>query len=247
MDSLSDFDGFSWRRVAMVGRYFWPAISGKVIAMSVFTFVCMALACFSGLDKGSAMSAGFVSIVSFAIVITPVFFTVRPSGELFCSLPALAAEKRTAVFLFSFLIMPALLTLPGSVLAEIVCPGAEQYLLGNNSPFLPANDPDGIFMAAAIISTFAQIAIGLWAAFALRGHGHTARTALAIFGATAINGIIGFIFGFVSASLSDENAEFDDIATDSITHCGPYLLVFWSILLIFALYKASRAISRKQV
>lgn len=243
MDSLSDFDGFSWRRVAMTGQYFWPTIRGKVITLSALCFIFMALACFTGPSDGD-----FISVVSIAILMTPILFTVRPADEIFCSIPALAAEKRTFIFLFTFLIMPALLVLPGSILVEIVCPGAEKYILSDNTMRILKADVGGIFLTGALISTAAQIAIGLWAAFALRGHGRTAWTAVAIIGSFFLNGVTGFILGFVSDILSDGgNASIDDTMTDSIAACGPYIIAFWSIILIFAVYKASRAISRKQV
>jgi len=247
MDSLSDFDGFSWRRVAMTGRYFLPTIRGKVIALSALSFIFMSLACLSGLAEGNPVSSGLISVISIAMVMTPILFTVRPADEIFCSIPALAAEKRTFIFLFTFLIMPALLTLPGSILAEIVCPGAEKYMLGANATLILNSDVGGIFLTEALISTAAQISVGLWAAFALRGHRRTAWTTMAIIGSIFLNGFIGFILGFVSAVLSGGKGSIGNTVTESLTVFGPYIIAFWSIILIFAVYKASRAISRKQV
>ena len=83
--------------------------------------------------------------------------------------------------------LPALLTLPGAILAEIICPGYEEIMLSDDFWRMTGFNSVNMTIAASLICTAAQIAI------------------------------------------------------------GPYVIAFWALVFLFALYKASRAISRKQV
>lgn len=246
MDTLSNYDGFSWRRVAMVGRYFMPTIRGKVFAMAVICFLLILAACFLGQPNGSPMSADLMSTLSFALVLTPLYFTIKPADEIFNSLPAHASEKRSFVFLFSFIFMPMLLLLPGAVVTEIFFPDMDEQFLGTNAMAVLRSRAAGWFIAIGFLSTLAQISIGLWAAFSYRGSKRAAITFLAIFGAISLNGILGFFMGFIAAVTGKKLPVYDTLA-DAMSISGGYITAFWALIFIFALYKAARAISRKQV
>lgn len=246
MESLYNYDGFSWRRVAMVGRYFIPALRGNSVAMASICFALIIMACFFGVPNGSTMSSSLGSILAFAVVLTPLYFATKPADEIFNSLPAHASEKRTFIFLYSFIIMPALLLLPGELVVDIFFPDMNEQFLGTIAINVLRSNAAGWFIAEGLLSTGAQIAIGLWAAFASRGSRRPAITFLAIFGSISLNGILGFIMGFISALTEKPETIYDSLA-DAMEVSGPYIVGMWAIIFIFALYKASRAISRKQV
>lgn len=231
----------------MVWRYFWPSLRGKVVALAVMSFAMIVVSALLISPDGNPLGSGLLSAVSVAVVFTPVLFTVRASDEVFCSLPALACEKRAVVYFFSFIFMPLLLILPGSIFVSIVCPGVEKYMLGDIASTMIGSDAAAVFLSESLLSTAAQIAVGLWAAFALRGATRVVWTTLAILGAIMLNGLAGFVMGFVAALQSAGAAEVGDTVVDGLMIAGPYLLAFWGVLFIFAIYKSSRAISRKQV
>lgn len=246
MDSLYNFDGFSWRRVAMLWRYFLPAIRGKVFAMAIICFALILAACLLGQPNGSTMSSDLMSTLSFALVFTPLYFAIKPADEIFYSLPAHASEKRMFVFLFSFIFIPILLLLPGTVVTEIFFPDMDEQFLGTNAIECLRSDVAGWFIAIGVLSTLAQISIGLWAAFSSRGSKRAAITFLAIFGAISLNGILGFIIGFISA-FTGKSLTVNDTLADGMSCSGLYITALWALIFLFALYKAARAISRKQV
>ncbi len=142
--------------------------------------------------------------------------------------------------------MPALLLLPGSIAADILFPDMNEQFLGTTAINVLRSKAAGWFLAEGLLSTYAQIAIGLWAAFGSRGSRRPAITFLAIFGAISLNGILGFFMGFISAMMGKTRTVYDSLA-DIMEVTGPYMSGMWATIFIFALYKASRAISRKQV
>ncbi|MCM1309540.1 MAG: hypothetical protein NC301_00760 [Bacteroides sp.] len=246
MVSLYNYDGFSWRRVAMVGRYFIPALRGKVAAMAAICFAIILAACFLGQPNGKTMSADLFSTLSLAIVLTPVYFTIKPADEIFNTLPALASEKRAFIFLFSFIIIPALMLIPGSIIVELFFPDMDEQFLGTNAVSVLRSDAAGWLIAVGVIQMLAQISIGLWAAFSYRGSKRSAVTFLAVFGAISLNGIMGFVSGFFDA-VTGKPAQACDTFAEAMAVEGKYLVAIWAVIFIFACYKASRAISRKQV
>lgn len=244
-ENLFNTDATRWQRVYMVGRYFSPALRVKSLCFIGLAFANIVAASFFGTSGEFLMAAILISLVSFMIILTPVFFATHTADEVYCSLPALPAEKQTFVFLYAFVLMPLAIVVPGAIYLEIFYPGLEEKILGTT--YLMMISPSrNLFIINMLLSTATQIAVGLWAAFASRGRGRSARTVLAILAAEAINGLIGFIVGFFAAISSYKEIKVSPVV-DIYEDIVPYTNIFWGILLIFALYKASRAITRKQV
>lgn len=243
---LANTDATRWPRILMVARYFWPTVRVKTAILAAMSLLFIIIASFFGLADGNPMGVGLMNVTSFCVIVAPLLFTVRPADEVFNSLPALPGEKQIVVALFSFILFPIAVTLPGAVYLSIFFPGCEGNLLGAIGSSLVHSDAAGWFLAACLMSNFAQIAIGLWAAFASRGSGRTMKTLLALLGSVMLNGMTGFVIGFISA-MRDTPGGVRTSLVESMNVAGPYICAFWSALFIFAFYKAMRSIARRQV
>lgn len=245
-ESLANTDATRWTRILMVARYFWPTVRVKTAILAAMSLLFIIIASFFGLADGNPMGVGLLNVTSFCVIVAPLLFTVRPADEVFNSLPALPGEKQIVIGLFSFILFPIAVTLPGAIYLNIFFPGCEGNLLGTIGAALIHSDAAGWFLASCLISNFAQIAIGLWAAFSTRGSGRTIKTLLALLGTVLLNGMTGFVLGFISAFCSSPGGMMDSLSS-SMTVGGPYIAAFWAAISIFAFYKAMRAIARRQV
>jgi len=231
----------------MTGFYFWPSIRMKVIVLADIAFLSIVLASILGIGERHFFGASLMSIPSLIIMFSPLLFTVRASDEVFCSLPALGWEKRAFVLLFSFILFPLLITGPGSIYLEIFMPertAAEIWLTSTGVDIVTRS---GIWFAAgSFLSTFTAIAAGLWAAFASRRN-RAMWTTLAIIGTLMLDGITGFFIGFFYALHDKSISTIAQPIAESMNHFGTVYVGLWALLFMFATWKASRAISHKQV
>lgn len=246
---LFNTDGFRWERVMMVGRYFWPTLSRKLIVFPIISIICFAIADFLGFGEGKAEGTTFLNLLAYLVVFSPIMFAKRTAGEVFCSLPALPAEKCTFIFLWSFVAVPVMVYLPGIIYCAIFVPELTTLIHFDSELFGWMFSPE-VSKSLVWISLFSEltaISNGLWAVFASRT-GHTRHAVLAILATIFLNGIFGFILGFVAAlQHSPDKANVQDSLVSSLSHVGPAITAFWILFFLFALYKASRAIGRKQL
>lgn len=246
-ETLANTDRSSRARIGMTGFYFWHSIKMKVIVLANIAFLSIVLASILGIDKGDIFGSSLLSIPSFIILFSPLLFTVRASDEVFCSLPALGWEKRAFVMLFSFILFPLLITVPGSIYLVIVMPehtAAEVWLTGIGVDI--ATRSGAWFIIGTFLSTYTAIAAGLWAAFASRRN-RALRTTLAVIGTIMLDGFIGFVIGFMHAMQDKQINNIAQPVADSMNQFGPVYVGLWALLFLFATWKASRAISHKQV
>lgn len=240
IENLSNTDATSWQRTAMIARYFEPTLRVKSIILVTLSLAEVVIASILGSDH--MISVSLLTVVFLPIILAPVMFATHAADQVFYSLPALPCEKRNFVFLYSFVFMPLAVIVPANI---YLCffPDFNAGMLDFMKPMLQNSSACGWLVAQSLLSSAAQIAIGLWVAFASRGRARVAWTMIAVFGSMMLEGVPGFVLGFISAI--DPVVKFDMF--DGIAAIGPYVTLFWASLFILAIYKASRAISYKQV
>lgn len=232
----------------MVGRYFGPTIARKAILFPLMALFIILAADFCGLGRGTIGGTLQLELLSWALVISPIIFTKQAADEVFYSLPALGCEKVCFVFLWSFIVVPMMLILPATAYIAIFMPeisGSSLLTGGVMSAYFSAIT-DGSILTVGLLSTASAIGVGLWAVFGSR-RCRARNGILAIMGTIFINVLTGFALGFISALKSDSSAATTENLSVNFDTFAPALTTFWAIFLIFALWKAAQAISRKQV
>lgn len=102
-------DRFSWNRVRMVGRYYYPSLRRQLIIyplVSVATIIISAL--FNHYKINMFLPGTLTLILSFMLYWGPVVFTSHSCRELEVSLPAKRSEKATFILLYTFIAIPLL-------------------------------------------------------------------------------------------------------------------------------------------
>lgn len=246
---LANTDRTSWSRIAMVGRYFWPTLRLKVLLIPLFSLFVTIMAHLFGIADGNSLAITMLDLISWMLVLSPIMFAKQAADEVFCSLPALGCEKVAFVFLWSFIAVPFLLLAPPVIYAMIAIPETNNVAAIYDSSFLSnlfTLDAAGNIVTISILATLTTIAVGLWAVFGSRRN-RTRNAVLAIVGTMMLNGFYGFVLGFISAWQRAKPGLITEDLSNTLNVFGPAMSLSWVIFLIFALWKASRAIARKQV
>lgn len=240
-ENLSNTDRTSWQRVLMVMKYFWPSLRPMVIIYPLLAVVLILLMHNLGAASGNPLPNTLLSIVAWAIVFAPCFLSRQSTGEVFNSLPALGWEKCEAIFLIMFIGVP-LLFLPLDIYGVII--GKKFTISVAAIPVKIELTSPLIYMS--VMSALTSQCAAIWAVFAARRH-----RALKAFGAAIgfmfIDSVFGFIVGLLSAISSPHTTPIDDMIRSYLTYFMPYISGFWTVAFLFVIYKASRAISRKQL
>lgn len=246
---LANTDRTSWSRIAMVGRYFWPSLRRKILVFPLFSLFVTLMAHLFGIADGNTLAISMFDLISWLLVLSPIVFAKQAADEVFCSLPALGCEKVAFVFLWSFIAVPFLLLAPPVIYANIAIPDTNNVAALLDSSFLGSlftSDAAVNIMTVSFLATLTAIAVGLWAVFGSRRN-RTRNAVLAIVGTVMLNGFYGFVLGFISAWQHAEPGVLKDDLSTTLNIFAPVMSLSWVLFLIFALWKASHAIARKQL
>lgn len=126
--SLPATDRFSWRRVGMVARYYYPSLKRPLI---IFPLLSLAVGLFSILSlryNFDLFYSGTLStILTFTYYWSPVIFNRIESSQLTMTLPCRWSERATFVMIFALLGLPLLVMGPSTALSEL-----GRYLYADN-------------------------------------------------------------------------------------------------------------------
>ncbi len=106
-------DNFSWRRVGMVGQFYFPRLKWQLIAYPIAA-ICLTLltSVLIKIELPAVAIAPFSSIISYMVSLGPLFFTAMAAREVETSLPATNGEKTVFMILYSLIIIPLLVWIP---------------------------------------------------------------------------------------------------------------------------------------
>ena len=126
--SLPATDRFSWRRVGMIARYYFPTLKRPLI---LFPLLSLAVGGFYLLSIrfqiNIIFSGTLSSVLSFLYYWSPIIFNRIESSQLTTTLPCRWTERATFVIIFALLGLPLLVFGPSYVLSEL-----GQYLYFDN-------------------------------------------------------------------------------------------------------------------
>lgn len=148
---------FSWQRVDMVARYYYPSIRRQIIIYPAIS-VAVGIATFFMYNSPiSTIFAGILSMVlSFMFYFGPIVFTRRSDRAIETMLPATSGEKATFLLLYSFIVIPLLVYLPQFLIQRILI-----WTIPSNDLFMTINDLTSKFVGKTFGLSMAQSLVPL--------------------------------------------------------------------------------------
>ncbi len=113
-------DSFSWRRVAMIARFYYPILRKQLIAMPIAVFVCVLVSSYAISVYESELMMLVSSLpIALMMMLAPIGLARRDCRFLSDQLPVTAMEKFVFLMLyFNFVVM--LITSGGSFLSALL-------------------------------------------------------------------------------------------------------------------------------
>lgn len=113
MDYITTDNSFSWKRVGMVARFYYPRLKWQLALYPLAAFLFT-------LAGGYLLKAGFPailispfsSIASWMVYLGPLFLIIKSSREVETMLPATAKEQATCLILYAALLLPLITSIP---------------------------------------------------------------------------------------------------------------------------------------
>lgn len=147
---------FSWRRVGMIARYYYPSLKWQMIIYSLASALFGIITYIATEGTVNVYTIGFFSVLVMAVIgsvqpfmvyFAPGFF-VKSCRDVDVAIPALWSEKATFVMLYLFVGVPILVSVPG-----IICSALTQLIVDPSSfEVLLTHTTDTMTMAGSPLS-----------------------------------------------------------------------------------------------
>lgn len=252
--NLSNTDRFSWRRVAMVARYFAPRLRWQMILYPVLSAIIFCFSYIAIAANQFTLGTTIAGITSYFFCFAPIVFGTRRDSAYFATLPALGSEKFAFVIIYCFFVIPFLIYMPMLIL-DVIFPSADSNSLSVTVRMLKEAGIESVSMVqialSSCVSTCAQTALCLWVVMASSVH----RVLKGILIPLAINFVFGVITGIIMSinllsGISTRSADSTTIVLERInvffTQAYPIMtIVFFAYLAVCITY-VWRTICHKQ-
>lgn len=249
-------DNFSWRRVGMLFRYWFPRFDYRIWIFPVVVLACGLLSlCFS-LQENSPEGVTILSMAYYAIILGPLVFAGRRAPEIRATLPVKTSELYVFLLIVSLVIIPLVVSSLFELFAY--CCGvnltsekfykiafAESEQLGLEFNFV-------VLAIYSILTYVVATVICLWGVVSAKNN-PVGKPLLALVIGYFITGLSWGIFGAAVAisnfeEVSDADPEMMGTVVGSIINIGMYVMLpVLVIALIVFLRLIYRAIARKPI
>lgn len=249
-------DNFSWRRVGMLFRYWFPRFDYRIWIFPVVVLACGLLGlCFS-LQENSPEGVTILSMAYYAIILGPLVFAGRRAPEIRATLPVKTSELYVFLLIVSLVIIPLVVSSLSELFAY--CCGvnltsekfykiafAESEQLGLEFNFV-------VLAIYSILTCVVATVICLWGVVSAKNN-PVGKPLLALVIGYFITGLSWGIFGAAVAisnfeEVSDADPEMMGTVVGSIINIGMYVMLpVLVIALIVFLRLIYRALSRKPI
>lgn len=176
MNSITTYpaDRFSFGRLAMVARYYWPTVRMQVILYPAISLVAGILITLCKGHAGWALIlTGFLSMpMSLLLNFGPLVFAIKSNQEIEAMIPARTSEKTTFVLRYNLVVMPFLILFPKFIVTYIFFPDFAMTLADTQDAQEVLRDllADNTFFMQAIsmCSTLMPVAVCTFCVFFFR-------------------------------------------------------------------------------
>lgn len=249
-------DNFSWRRVGMLFRYWFPRFDYRIWIFPVVVLACGLLSlCFS-LQENSPEGVTILSMAYYAIILGPLVFAGRRAPEIRATLPVKTSELYVFLLIVSLVIIPLVVSSLSELFAY--CCGVNLTSEKFYRTAFAESEQLGLkfnFVVMAIYSVLTYVVatvICLWGVVSAKNN-PVGKSLLALVIGYFITGLTWGIFGAAVAisnfeEVSDADPEMMGTVVGSIIDIGMYVMMpVLAITLIVFLRLIYRALSRKPI
>lgn len=249
-------DNFSWRRVGMLFRYWFPRFDYRIWIFPVVVLACGLLSlCFS-LQENSPEGVTILSMAYYAIILGPLVFAGRRAPEIRATLPVKTSELYVFLLIVSLVIIPLVVSSLSELFAY--CCGVNLTSEKFYRTAFAESEQLGLkfnFVVLAIYSVLTYVVatvICLWGVVSAKNN-PVGKSLLALVIGYFITGLTWGIFGAAVAisnfeEVSDADPEMMGTVVGSIIDIGMYVMMpVLAITLIVFLRLIYRALSRKPI
>lgn len=236
--TLSNTDRTSWKRIAMVWRFYLPYTRKKLIGFTILTFLTEAMMYYSYTYMPRQTATPIILMLSVMIAALMTFSGLvfaKPRGrELQTLLPALGMEKSIVIIGYVTVVIPFLLSLPSIfswIFGSLYTERNVALLFG-----LELNMP--IFLYSVLVLESMALTC-LWAVLASRRKYAMRNGVLAV---AAFYLTVTFFSGFISGLIAGINGYSEDFIIKHSETIYSILAAVCGIYIIFALIKCCRII-----
>lgn len=253
--TLSNYDGFSWKRVRMIGRYYNPGLRRMIaafFAISLFTSLFIII-----LPHKTLTWQWLNQVLGYCAIFGCTVFLSRRDQEVFTSLPALTSEKFAFFIINIFVIIPLACGLLPTVAAHIS--GVQDQIYSELNSEVRAAGFDRDFLTSgtiafglliSILTNWAAALTVLWAGWTAKRNRIGKGILMYIVSIIAIGLIVGIYAiyaGFSEAvSLGADNIEKSSFITSIINSSFSVMFVLLFAYLGFALVMFYRSLANRQ-
>lgn len=176
MNSITSYpaDRFSFGRLVMVARYYWPTVRMQVIlypAISLAAGILISL-CRNNGDMALILTGLLSMPLSLLLNFGPLVFAVKSNQEIEAMIPARTSEKTTFLLLYNLVVMPFLILFPKFIVTYIFFPDFAMTLANDQEAQEVLRDilADNTFFMQAIsmCSTLMPVAVCTFCVFFFR-------------------------------------------------------------------------------
>lgn len=231
--TLSNTDRTSWKRVAMVWRFYLPYTRKKLIGFTILSFLVEAMMYFAYTYMPQQTATPILLMLSVMIAALMSFSGLvfaKPRGrELQTLLPALGMEKSIVIIGYVTVVIPLLLSLP-SLLSGIV----GSLYTERNVALLFGIELNASILVYSILMLESMALTCLWAVLCSSRKYAMRNGILAVVGYYLT---LTFAIGFVSGFIAGINGYSESVMDDYSQTIYSVLAAVCGIYIIFALIK----------
>ncbi len=257
MNSITSYpaDRFSFGRLVMVARYYWPTVRMQVIlypAISLAAGILISL-CRNNGDMALILTGLLSMPLSLLLNFGPLVFAVKSNQEIEAMIPARTSEKTTFLLLYNLVVMPFLILFPKFIVTYIFFPDFAMTLANDQEAQEVLRDilADNTFFMQAIsmCSTLMPVAVCTFCVFFFRKR-RVLYSIIWTIVSIMVPAIAGIVFGiwFVLTDIASGMNQ-DDFKTEFFDVLRPLTIsisVIGLIIDIIFCWLTARAIRRNQ-
>lgn len=250
---------FSWRRVGMVGDYYWPRLRLQVLLYPLASLVVFFLIMATRHDADMALEArsSLTNLLTYAVMFAPVVLAMRPGCYMTDTmLPARGAEKSVYLLFYFLIVVPVLGFVPVDVLSLVFFGHTVMFNFTDLSMVTDYIGDDGVWMVRMfnIVCLYVAITTCLWAVVTSRRNGVVKGVLIPLIPAFVVSFVMA---GYIVAQLtgiagansvtlhSGDVMVMTDKVIDSMMRSMSVFIPILIAYVVVAIIGISRAISRR--
>lgn len=253
MDNKDKAEKYSLRRAALVGNYYTSRLRWQVMFYPLISLLFFAMSMVANSLGSELIGMTLTGFLQYLVIFGPIVFAIRRNDVMEATIPASSAEKSTFLAVYCLIILPVLALAPCEIATQLVYGKsilAADLSSDTNLSALELNTT--IFTISSLLQIIFGASVCMWVVTAAR----KSPVMKGILFTIAANFVIGMAVGIVVAvnvvktTLNSPrlhrmpNINYEALG-ETMNSVYTWLIPLLSILIIFAIWRTFRAMSKR--